>query len=183
MNTITKHINLNVSQPNSYQLIHAMQNDHDSIEVVASLFNGNEVYNIDDSVDVILFSGRTSSGALIENNAKSHTENSVTFLLTRNMLHDAGDLRFCIKLLDTGGNIVLSTNESVIHVHGEPSDDLTEPEISVITDFILEAKEICQEVKDTYQKMMSKNFLNELWQNTEPDSDEQMINDYWMQEY
>lgn len=151
MNTVTKYINLNVSQPNNYQLIQAMQNDSDSIEVVATLYDGNQVYNIDDSVDVILFSGRTDSGALIENNVKSHTRNSVTFLLTKNMLCEEGNLRFCIKLCDSAGKTVLSTHEAVIHVHREPSGEFTQAELTAITDYVTEVKETCQEVNKTYQ--------------------------------
>ena len=63
MQSIVKEINLNIGQPNNYQLIHAMQGDNDTTTIIAHLFNINKPYIIDS--DIILFSATTPTHSYI----------------------------------------------------------------------------------------------------------------------
>ena len=87
MQKIEHKINLNMSQPNNFEYIHAMQGDYDAEFVIATLYDKNTIYNIDSSTKVIL-QGATESGGLIvyDNIIINDDGHSVTFPLTKEML-------------------------------------------------------------------------------------------------
>ena len=45
MQKIEHKINLNMSQPNNFEYIHAMQGDYDAEFVIATLYDKNTIYN------------------------------------------------------------------------------------------------------------------------------------------
>lgn len=149
MNTVQKRINLNVGQPNNYQLLHVMQGGNDSIEIIATLYNENKLYTID--ANVIMLSGVTPSGTAIEDTTAitGHTEHTVSFLLTKNMLAVDGDLKLSIVLIDSKGKQdeeaqVLYTFPFVIKIINAPKGSIQESDFKAITDYVAKAEEHAQ---------------------------------------
>ena len=149
MNSIIKEINLNVGQPNNYQLIHAMQGDNDTITIVAHLFNINKPYVIQESVDTILFSATTPTKSYIAKNIEKYDDNSVIFELDKNILAINGEVVFSIIFMDSNTKQSLSTFPSIIHITNAPDGEIQETDISAITDYVFKAKEY-------YEKLISE---------------------------
>ena len=200
METITKNINLNVSQPNNYQLIHAMQGDNNTIEIVATIWEENKLYNID--CDNISLEWQSPSGNRKDCPIKENTDHTVTFTLTDNMLAENGDYTFCIRF-DSGENDALRTFCSTMQVKQAPFGQLMESEIVTITELLQETKSYAKETKSYYEKLISEkgkpngiatldksgklplsqlSGVNEIWSQTEPSNNAQRIDDYWLVE-
>lgn len=191
MEAITKNINLNVSQPNNYQLIHAMQGDNNTIEIVATIWEENKLYNI--NCNNISLEWQSPSGNRKDCPIKENTDHTVTFALTDNMLAENGDYTFCIRF-DNGKNDTLRTFCSTMKVAQAPFGQIMSSEIVTITELVNEAKSY-------YNKLISEkgkangiatldstgklplsqlSGVNEIWSQTEPANNAQRIDDYWI---
>ena len=202
MNPIIKEINLNVGQPNNYQLLHAMQGDQDSTTIIAHLFNFNKPYVIEESTDTILFSATTPTKAYIGKEIEKYDDNSVIFDLDENMLAVDGELVFSIIFMDSNTQQSLSTFPSVIRVTNAPDGEIQENDISTISDYVLQSKQYAKLAEQYYNGLISQKgqangiaalnedgkiplsqttCVNEIWSDTEPT--EQRVHDYWLSEY
>lgn len=194
METITKKINLNVSQPNNYQLVHAMQGDHNTVEITATIWNGNKLYDIDS--DSISLEWQSPSGSKRDCPIKENTEHTVTFLLTKEMLAENGDYTFCLRF-DYSGNDVLRTFCSTMKVMRAPFGQLMDSEFVTLTELVNEAKSYYNKLvsekgqpngiatldQDGKLPLSQLPGVNEIWSQAEPSSNAQRINDCWMSEY
>lgn len=147
MKEIIKHINLNVGQPNNFQLITAMQNDNETIKVVATLYNGNSLYTIDNSIDLIRLTGRAANGALIDITITDYTEHTVTFVLSKNMLSSDGDMKLSISMTDSSTGQILSTYPFIIKVHNSPQGSFSESEIKSLDSYVEKVKKYTDEAE------------------------------------
>ena len=154
MQSIVKEINLNIGQPNNYQLIHAMQGDNDTTTIIAHLFNINKPYVIDS--DIILFSATTPTHSYISKVIEKYDNTSVKFVLDNNMLAVNGELVFSIIFMDSTTEQSLSTYPSVIHISHAPDGVIQETDISAITDYILEAKKYASLTKNYYEELIAQ---------------------------
>ena len=109
MQKIEHKINLNMSQPNNFEYIHAMQGDYDAEVIIATLYDKNTIYNIDSSTKVILQGVTESGGLIVYDNIIINDEHSVTFPLTKEMLAEYGDISFILSLVDTNNKQKKST--------------------------------------------------------------------------
>lgn len=146
MNTIQKSINLNLGQPNNEPLLQVMQGDNDSIEIVATLYNADNLYTI--NADLIVLSGTTPSGNIIENTIEDHTDHTVTFPLTKNMLAADGILNLSVVLMDSATNQVLSSFPFTIEVMNAPVGSIPESELTAITDYVFAARDYSVDAKE-----------------------------------
>ncbi|MBO5483640.1 MAG: hypothetical protein J5979_00340 [Lachnospiraceae bacterium] len=146
MNTIQKSINLNLGQPNNEPLLQVMQGDNDSIEIVATLYNAENLYTI--NADLIVLSGTTPSGKIIENTIEDHTDHTVTFPLTKNMLAADGILNLSVVLMDSTTNQVLSSFPFTIEVMNAPVGSIPESELTAITDYVFAARDYSVDAKE-----------------------------------
>lgn len=194
MTTITKNINLNVSQPNNYQLLHAMQGDNNTIKIIATIWEENKPYNVD--CDSISLEWQSPSGNRKDYPATSSTQHTVSFILKTEMLVENGDYIFCVRF-DGSNNDTLRTFPSTLRVSQAPFGQLMDTEIVTLT-------EILNKTKYYYNKLISEkgqpngiatldkngkiplsqmSGINEIWSVNIPADNEQRINDYWMSEY
>lgn len=148
MNEIIKNINLNVRQPNNFQLITAMQNDNETIKIIATLYNGNSLYTIEKSIDIIRLTGRTANDAIIDCIITDYTNHTVTFVLTKNMLSSDGDMKLSISMTDSSTNQILSTYPFTIKVHNSPVGSFSVTEIKTLDEYVQKAKDYADEAKN-----------------------------------
>lgn len=148
MNEIIKNINLNVRQPNNFQLITAMQNDNETIKIIAQLNDGNSLYTIEKSIDIIRLTGRTANDAIIDCLITDYTDHTVTFVLTKNMLSSDGDMKLSISMTDSSTNQILSTYPFVIKVHNSPVGSFSVTEIKTLDEYVQKAKDYADEAKN-----------------------------------
>ena len=133
MNLVKKQINLNVRNPNNYQIIHAMQGDNESIEITATIWDGNAKYTIDCdniTIDVISPSGVQNQLSVI-----SHTINEVVFRLDKNVLAENGEHQLVIHFMNQP-DVSLTTYPSLIYVTNAPLGVLSEGTITTITEYV-----------------------------------------------
>lgn len=181
MNKIIKHINLNVNEPVNYPIIHAMQGDNNTITVIATLYDLNKLYMIDDTVDVIRLIGTTPSGSVIDKIITEHTKHTVTFTLSENMLAVDGELILTIVLCNSTTNDVLSTFPFCGKVSNAPMGQAQTSEITSMTDLVLEAARYAEDAKEYYEKAIERNGISITHQQNEPT--DQSTNDYWFSDY
>lgn len=148
MNEIIKNINLNVRQPNNFQLITAMQNDNETIKIIATLYDGNSLYTIEKSIDIIRLTGRTANDAIIDCLITDYTDHTVTFVLTKNMLSSDGDMKLSISMTDSSTNQILSTYPFIIKVHNSPVGSFSVTEIKTLDEYVQKAKDYVDEAKN-----------------------------------
>ena len=148
MNEIIKNINLNVRQPNNFQLITAMQNDNETIKIIAQLNDGNSLYTIEKSIDIIRLTGRTANDAIIDCLITDYTDHTVTFVLTKNMLSSDGDMKLSISMTDSSTNQILSTYPFTIKVHNSPVGSFSVTEIKTLDEYVQKAKDYADEAKN-----------------------------------
>lgn len=146
MNTIQKSINLNLGQPNNESLLQVMQGDNDSVEIIATLYNADNLYTI--TADLIVLSGTTPSGTIIENTIENHTEHTVTFPLTKNILATDGTLNLSVVLMDSATKQVLSSFPFAIEVLNAPVGSIPQSELTAITDYVFAARDYSVEAKE-----------------------------------
>lgn len=181
MKQIIKYINLNVNEPLNYPIVHAMQGDNNTIKVVATLYDLNKLYTIDDTVDLIRLVGTTPSGYAIDTVIHEHTEHTVTFTLSENMLATNGDLSLSVVLCDSSTNDILSTFPFCGKVSNAPIGQAQTSEITSITDLVLEAAQYAEDAKEYYEKTIERNGVSITYQQSEPT--DQATNDYWCLDY
>ena len=154
MQSIEKEINLNIGQPNNYQLIHAMQGDNDTTTIIAHLFNINKPYFIDS--DTILFSATTPTKSYISKVIEKYDDTSVKFVLDKNMLAVNGNLIFSIIFTDSSTGQSLSTYPAIIHISNAPDGEIQETDISTITDYVIEAEKYASLTKNYYEELIAQ---------------------------
>ncbi len=140
---ITKEINLNITQPNNFQLIHVMQGTVDSVKVIAHLYDGNKPYQIPDTVNQYQILGILSSGKyLIDDQVTRYDDTSVTFVINQNMMAKAGYVKFSLSLVDSADQSIAETFPAKIMVTAIPGQDYEQTdEIPIITKSLQEVKE------------------------------------------
>ncbi len=153
INIIKKEINLNVRYPSNYQIIHAMQGDHDSIEITATIYDGNDKYNI--NCDMIEIECITPKRVKKSIKVTNHTENTVTFTLDKNVLSEEGKHEFVIRFMEKP-NVSLTTFPAVIYVVQAPIGELTDKEFTTITELVFETKGYLNETIDHYNKLIAE---------------------------
>lgn len=137
MTTITKKIDLNVSQPNNYQLVHAMQGDSNTVEILVTIWNGNKLYSID--CDRVSLEWQSPSGGKRDYPIHNYTQHTATFLLKEEMLAENGDYTFCLRF-DNSKNHVLRTFCSTMKVMRAPFGQLMDSEVVTLTELVNKAK-------------------------------------------
>ena len=158
MGNIEKHVYLNISQPNNFQLIHVMQGSIDSVTVIAHLFDGNVPYTIPDTIRSYRIMGVLPSGKyLIDGNVTKYDETSVSFQINKNMMARAGNVKFTISLSDASDDSVIETFPAEIMVTGVPGQDTEQTdEIPFITEALEKIEDGISETKDYYNKLISE---------------------------
>ncbi len=153
MNIIEKHINLNVSQPNDFELVCAMQNTQDSLKIIAKLYDANVPYIMDNTVSRVMLQGVSPCGMAILKEITEYTSTTASFLLSDNMLAVDGDLKLSIVITantensDNASKQIISTFPFKIRVIHAPIGEVQESEIDSIIKFVLKAEEYANESK------------------------------------
>ena len=123
MEIIRHYINVNIGQPNNMQFIPAMQGDADTVEIIASIYDKNKKYTIvSEGMYKVYIEGTLASGAMLDIEADSYDEHTVTFTLSKNMLSVNGNIKFCIDFVWENGQ-KKSTFPAIIHVVRAPIND------------------------------------------------------------
>ncbi|MCH5267772.1 MAG: hypothetical protein J1E62_05445 [Lachnospiraceae bacterium] len=210
---IIKEINLNVNQPNNFELINVMQGSLKSIKVIAHIYYGNKLYEIPDSVSEYQILGILPSGKyLIDTQLEKYDSNSVSFFISPNMMAKAGCVEFTISLVEKGDKAIVETFPAKIMVTAIPGQDYEQTdEIPIITKALQETKRNADRAEkeadrseEQYKKLTSEkgnpngiatldengkvplsqlDVPFEIWQQDEPLDEEQRVNDYWLVEY
>lgn len=153
LNIIEKHINLNVSQPNDFELVCAMQNTQDSLKIIAKLYDANVPYILDNTVSHVMLQGVSPCGMAILKEITEYTSTTASFLLSDNMLAVDGDLKLSIVITantensDNASKQIISTFPFKIRVIHAPIGEVQESEIDSIIKFVLKAEEYANESK------------------------------------
>lgn len=132
--TVKKNISLNVGQPNNFELICAMQDDNKAFEITATIYNGNELYDISGTIRL---KGENPVGDSIYKEVDSSTSHTVTFMLTEDMLRYDGLLK--LVLVMNGNGTQITTFPFIIKVVNSPGIDNVDS-IQSIYELIEEAK-------------------------------------------
>ena len=140
MQKIEHKINLNMSQPNNFEYIHAMQGDYDAEVIIATLYDKNTIYNIDSSTKVILQGVTESGGLIVYDNIIINDEHSVTFPLTKEMLAEYGDISFILSLVDTNNKQKKSTFPFIVKNTKEITASTPVLILQAITDYVNRAE-------------------------------------------
>ena len=208
-----KEINLNINQPNHFELINVMQGSLHSIRVIAHLYDGNQPYVIPNNVSEYQLLGILPSGKyLIDDQVSKHDATSVSFLIKQNMMAKAGYVQFSISLITEGDTSIIETFPAKIMVTAIPGQESEQTdEIPIITKSLQEVKrnteiavQAAEKSKDYYNKLISEkgqpegiaildqngrlplsqlSGVNEIWSPTEPPETAQRNNDYWLFSY
>lgn len=139
---LIKEINLNINQPNNFELINIMQGSIHSVRVIAHLYDGNHLYQIPDTVSEYQLLGILPSGKyLIDDKVTKYDANSVTFLINQNMMAKAGYVQFSISLVENADNAIVETFPAKIMVTAIPGQEYEQTdEIPIITETLQEVK-------------------------------------------
>lgn len=149
MKQLTHEINLNMTQPNNFEYIYAMQSDYDSEIVVATLYAGNTLYTIDANQAVI--NGVTENGnTIVYNNVTIDSDkHRISFPLTREMLFESGDTRFVVSFFDTRNNQRKSAFPFIIKSVSDAEGTLPVSVLKKISEYVAEAAASAQEAKES----------------------------------
>lgn len=210
---LIKEINLNINQPNNFQLIHVMQGSIHSVKVIAHLYDGNQPYEIPETVSEYQLLGVLPSGKyLMDGDISKNDASSVSFFINKNMMAKAGYVSFSLSLIDSQDNSIAETYPAKIMVTAIPGQDYEQTdEIPIVTESLAEVTEntriaiqSAKESKEYYQKLISEKGQpngiatldengklplsqlsgpNEIWRQTEPGDPEQRSEDYWIKNY
>lgn len=210
---LIKEINLNINQPNNFQLIHVMQGSIHSVKVIAHLYNGNQPYEIPETVSEYQLLGVLPSGKYLMNgDILKNDASSVSFFINKNMMAKAGYVSFSLSLIDSQDNSIAETYPAKIMVTAIPGQEYEQTdEIPIVTESLAEvtkntkiAVQSAKESKEYYQKLISEkgqpkgiatldengklplsqlSAPNEIWRQTEPGGPEQRNEDYWILNY
>lgn len=210
---VCKEINLNINQPNHFELINVMQGSVHSVKVIAHLYDGNKPYTIPDQVSEYQLLGILPSGKyLIDDQLTKVDANSVSFLINQNMMAKAGYVEFTISLVEDDDTSIIETFPAKIMVTAIPGQESEQTdEIPIITKSLQEVKknaeiavQAAEKSEGYYQKLVSEkgqpngiatldenamlplsqlSAANEIWSQTEPPETAQRNNDYWLFSY
>lgn len=210
---LIKEINLNINQPNNFQLIHVMQGSIHSVKVIAHLYDGNQPYLIPETVSEYQLLGVLPSGKYLMNGDISKNDaSSVSFFINKNMMAKAGYVSFSLSLIDSQDNSIAETYPAKIMITAIPGQESEQTdEIPIVTESLAEvtkstriAVQSAKESKEYYQKLISEkgqpkgiatldengklplsqlSAPNEIWRQTEPSDPEQRSEDYWIKNY
>lgn len=147
MQKIEHKINLNMSQPNNFEYIHAMQGDYDAEFVIATLYDKNTIYNIDSSTKVILQGVTESGGLIVYDNIIINDEHSVTFPLTKEMLAEYGDISFILSLVDTNNKQKKSAFPFIVKNTKEITASTPVLILQAITDYVNRAEKAAKDAE------------------------------------
>ena len=147
MQKIEHKINLNMSQPNNFEYIHAMQGDYDAEVIIATLYDGNTIYNID--TDKVILQGSTESNGLIvyDNITINDDGHSVTFPLTKEMLAEYGDISFILSLVDTNNKQKKSAFPFIVKNTKEITASTPVLILQAITDYVNRAEKAAKDAE------------------------------------
>lgn len=210
---LCKEINLNIKQPNHFELINVMQGSLHSVKVIAHLYDGNQPYQIPDTVTEYQLLGILPSGKyLIDDKISKCDANSVSFFIHKNMMAKAGYVEFTISLIEDGDVSIIETFPAKIMVTAIPGQESEQTdEIPIITESLQEVKknakiavQAAEKSEEYYHKLISEkgqpdgiatldengilplsqlSAPNEIWCQTEPLEDAQRTSDYWLFPY
>lgn len=140
---LIKEINLNIKQPNNFQLIHVMQGSIHSVKIIAHLYDGNQPYVIPDTVLEYQLLGVLPSGKyLMDGNVSKYDASSVSFFINQNMMAKAGYVSFSLSLIDSQDNSIAETYPAKIMVTAMPGQESEQvDEIPIITKSLAEVTE------------------------------------------
>lgn len=153
LNIIEKHINLNVSQPNDFELVCAMQNTQDSLKIIAKLYDANVPYIMDNTVSHVMLQGVSPCGMAILKEITEYTSTTASFLLSDNMLAVDGDLKLSIVITansensDNASKQIISTFPFTIRVVHAPVGKIQESEFDSVIKYVLKTEEYAKEAK------------------------------------
>lgn len=149
MKQLTHEINLNMTQPNNFEYVYAMQSDYDSEIVVATLYDGNTLYTIDANQAVL--NGVTENGnTIVYNNVTIDSDkHRISFPLTKEMLFESGDTRFVVSFFDTINNQRKSAFPFIIKSASDAEGTLPVSVLKKISEYVAEAAASAQEAKES----------------------------------
>lgn len=149
MKQLTHEINLNMTQPNNFEYVYAMQSDYDSEIVVATLYDRNTLYTIDANQAVL--NGVTENGnTIVYNNVTIDSDkHRISFPLTKEMLFESGDTRFVVSFFDTRNNQRKSAFPFIIKSVSDAEGTLPVSVLKKISEYVAEAAASAQEAKES----------------------------------
>lgn len=149
MKQLTHEINLNMTQPNNFEYVYAMQSDYDSEIVVATLYAGNTLYTIDANQAVL--NGVTENGnTIVYNNVTIDSDkHRISFPLTKEMLFESGDTRFVVSFFDTRNNQRKSAFPFIIKSISDAEGTLPVSVLKKVSEYVAEAAASAQEAKES----------------------------------
>lgn len=151
MKQLTHEINLNMTQPNNFEYVYAMQSDYDSEIVVATLYDGNTLYTIDANQAQAVLNGVTENGnTIVYNNVTIDSDkHRISFPLTKEMLFESGDTRFVVSFFDTRNNQRKSAFPFIIKSVSDAEGTLPVSVLKKISEYVAEAAASAQEAKES----------------------------------
>lgn len=149
MKQLTHEINLNMTQPNNFEYVYAMQSDYDSEIVVATLYDGNTLYTIDANQAVL--NGVTENGnTIVYNNVTIDSDkHRISFPLTKEMLFESGDTRFVVSFFDTSNNQRKSAFPFIVKSISDAEGTLPVSVLKKISEYVAEATQAAKEAKES----------------------------------
>ncbi len=147
-----------MSQPNDFQYIHAIQGDNDGEIVYATLYDKNQIYDASGCNTKVLIKGYTQSGHAILGEASLDTGTSiVSFNLNRELFCSAGKNTIFLELSDKDNpSIIKSSFPFVIHVIADPVSSISQPQLTLITDYVRRAETAAEKSEQYYNQLISE---------------------------
>ena len=119
LDTIIHEIDLNMSQPNNFQYIYAMQNDYAAEYIRCTLYDGNKLYNIKCNKGDIIAKAELPTGYEALPIVYACDLNTITLKITKDITCFGGDVKIAISLLD--GDAKKSTFPFILKVTDAPA--------------------------------------------------------------
>lgn len=139
-----------------------MQNNNDTLKIIAKLYDTNIPYIMDETVSRVMLQGVTPCGMAILKDITDYTASTASFLLSDNMLAVDGDLKLSIvitansSISDNASNQIISTFPFTIRVVHAPVGEIQESEFDSITKYVLKAEQHAKE-SESYS-LLSKSY-------------------------
>jgi hypothetical protein len=187
LNTIIKHIELNVSQPNNYEIVHIMQGTNNTIKIIAAIYNGNIPYDIEtENIKICMTDGATSNQKpIILPCIICNDKQSVELTIDHTISDYNGDIYLSIAFENDDGDAIY-TYPFIIRVTGTPIGDAQKEDISGVISIIERSEDAASKSEEYYSKTKElydrvSELPDESVSETEPTN--QQDGDFWLSEY
>ena len=148
MNTITTHLDLDLSSSNKYKSINVQPNDNNSRVMEIGLYHDGKRYNLSNTYTVRVVGRRSDGASIIKYNIAAIKDNKVSFNLTNDMIAKKGLCQ--LKLMIYDGEDLLSSFPFSIYVDEDiydPEGAYADPNVDILQDYVDELSALDNEIK------------------------------------